>query len=84
LEASQPVRGRADRFIEEGVNGGIMSTKIEWIPIKEAWFIATGNAIDVSLNQFRSWVNNKKYGIISGKFGARLVVRKDTIPTVLV
>jgi len=61
-----------------------MAVKIEWVPIKEAWLISTGSAIDVSLNQFRSWVKNKKYGIISGKFGARLVVRKDTIPTVLV
>lgn len=57
---------------------------IEWIPIKEAWRIATGEAVDVSLNQFRNWVKNNKHGIISGRFGDRIVIRKDTIPTVVI
>ena len=59
-------------------------TGIEWVPIKEAWRIATEGAFDVSLNQFRNWVREKKHGIISGKFGARVAVRKDTIPTVVI
>jgi len=61
-----------------------MAEKYEWIPVKEAWRISTDGAINVSLNQFRNWVRKKKFGIISGKYGGRIVVRKDTIPTVLV
>lgn len=56
----------------------------EWVSIKEAWRIATKRAIDVSLNQFRIWCKEGKHGIVQGKFGGRVVVRKDTIPGVVV
>lgn len=61
-----------------------MTEKTEWIPIKEGWRIATEGAVDVSLAQFRNWVRNKKHGIVSGRFGDRIVIRKDTIPIVVV
>ncbi len=60
------------------------ATESQWVPLKEAWRLATAGAVDVSLNQFRNWVREQKHGIISGTFGCAVVIRKDTIPKVVV
>jgi len=58
--------------------------KEKFIAVKDAWRISTENTgIDVSLNQFKNWVKNNEHGIIGGKYGNRIVVREDTIPTVI-
>lgn len=59
-----------------------MTPQPKWIPVKEAWRIATQNATEISLVQFTSWCKAGKHGIVAGRFGDRLVVRSDTIPGV--
>ncbi len=56
----------------------------EWVYLKEAWaqYLSQAKGTDVSLGTLRGWCVDKKYGIISGYAGGRIVVRADTIPTI--
>ncbi len=54
----------------------------DWVFVKEAWRMLPAG-IRISLSGFRLWVNENKYGIVTGEFGGRTVVRVDTIPKVI-
>ena len=51
-----------------------------WITISEA---VRRMPIPVSRSTLRRWIEEGKQGIVAGKFGARLVIREDSLPTVV-
>lgn len=52
---------------------------LEWITIREA---VERMPVPVSRSTLRRWVEEGRHGIVAGRFGARLVVRADTLPSV--
>lgn len=51
-----------------------------WITIAEA---VRRMPVPVSRSTLRRWIDEGKHGIVAGKFGARHVVREDTLPGVV-
>ncbi|MCE5270340.1 helix-turn-helix domain-containing protein [bacterium] len=51
----------------------------EWITIREA---VARMPVPVSKSTLRRWVEEGRHGIVAGRFGARLVVRADSLPMV--
>ncbi len=51
----------------------------EWITIREA---VARMPVPVSKSTLRRWVEEGRHGIVAGRFGARLVVRADSLPIV--
>lgn len=51
-----------------------------WITISEA---VRRMPVPVSRSTLRRWIEEGKQGIVAGRFGARLVVREDSLPTVV-
>ena len=55
----------------------------EWVYVKEAWR-RLPRGTKISLSGFRRWAAEQRYGIVTGVFGSRTVIRADTIPRVRV
>ena len=56
------------------------STQPGWITISEA---VRRMPVPVSRSTLRRWIEEGKHGIVAGRFGARFVVREDSLPTVV-
>ncbi len=63
-----------------GKTADVTCEKDEWITIGEA---VRRMPVKVAKSTVRRWLEEGKYGIVVGRFAGRVVVRADTLPTIL-